>query len=217
MGIPMCSEWREGKYYFEKIGQSLMSKFPQDQDEQLWRYIQAQLLEGVPPPSRWSRDGRSNGPQQQPSGQGGLTIQPAHQQSSNPAPPPPAHQSPQVIQGRKPSGEEEEIDDDEEQAPAQRTNSTEHGLITISQYSPSTGTQMTFTRAPQGGQPVTLSIQETSGPQSYPEPLVLTTNGLRQHSEQGEGAGGQEGQRDEEEEEEGPINFSSSRRRDEEG
>merc|ERR1712107_692186 len=136
--------------------------------------------------------------------------------------------------GRKPSGEEEEIDDDEEehlkeeqegidddeeQALAQRTNSTEHGLITISQYSPSTGTQMTFTRAPRGGQPVTLSIQETSGPQSYPEPLVLTTNGLRQHSEQGEGAaGGQEGQHnEEEEEEEGPINFSSSRRRDEEG
>merc|ERR1712012_1181742 len=94
--------------------------------------------------------------------------------------------------------EQEEIDDDEEQALAQRTNSTEHGLITISQYSPSTGTQMTFTRAPQGGQPVTLSIQETSGPQSYPEPLVLTTNGLRQHSEQGEGSVGQEKQRDEE-------------------
>merc|ERR1711936_530210 len=256
--IPMCSEWREGKYYFEKIGQSLMSKFPQDQDEQLWRYIQAQLLEGVPPPSSWSRDGRSNGPeqqtspqqqqqqqqqqpaarsspppsQQQPNGQGGLTIQPAHQQSSNPAPPPPAHQSPQVIQGRKPSGEEEEIDDDEEehlkeeqeeidddeeQALARRTGtSTEHGLITISQYSPSTGTQMTFTRAPQGGQPVTLSIQETSGPQSYPEPLVLTTNGLRQQAPQGDEAGGQEGQHNEEEEE-GPINFSSFRRRDEEG
>ena len=64
---------------------------------------------------------------------------------------------------------------------------------------------------------LTPPLQETSGPQSYPEPLVLTTNGLRQHSEQGEGAGGQEGQRDEEEEEEGPINFSSSRRRDEEG
>merc|ERR1712083_1262202 len=99
----------------------------------------------------------------------------------------------------------EEIDDDEEQALARRTGtSTEHGLITISQYSPSTGTQMTFTRAPQGGQPVTLSIQETSGAQSYPEPLVLTTNGARQHSEEGE-------------EEEGPINFSSSRRRDDEG
>merc|ERR1712083_442109 len=98
----------------------------------------------------------------------------------------------------------EEIDDDEEQALARRTGtSTEHGLITISQYSPSTGTQMTFTRAPQGGQPVTLSIQETSGAQSYPEPLVLTTNGARQHSE--------------EDEEEGPINFSSSRRRDDEG
>ena len=30
--------------------------------------------------------------------------------------------------------EQEEIDDDEEQALAQRTSSTEHGLITISQY-----------------------------------------------------------------------------------
>ena len=29
----------------------------------------------------------------------------------------------------------------------------------LSVSSPSTGTQMTFTRAPQGGQPVTLSIQ----------------------------------------------------------
>ena len=47
-----------------------------------------------------------------------------------------------------------------------------------------------------------LTLQETSGPQSYPEPLVLTTNGLRQHSQ---------------EEEEGPINFSSSRRREDEG
>ena len=64
---------------------------------------------------------------------------------------------------------------------------------------------------------LTPPLQETSGPQSYPEPLVLTTNGLRQQAQQGEGAGGQEGQRDEEEEEEGPINFSSSRRRDEEG
>ena len=77
---------------------------------------------------------------------------------------------------------------------------------------------MTFTRAHQGGKPVTLSIQvflalspiilkppqETSGPQSYPEPLVLTTNGLRQHSQ-------------EEEREEAPINFSSSRRREDEG
>lgn len=35
--VPLCSEWREGKYYFEKIGSSLLSKFPQDQDEQLWR------------------------------------------------------------------------------------------------------------------------------------------------------------------------------------
>ena len=35
--VPLCSEWREGQYYFEKIGKSLTSKFPQDQDEQLWR------------------------------------------------------------------------------------------------------------------------------------------------------------------------------------
>jgi len=250
--VPLCSEWREGKYYFEKIGSSLLSKFPQDQDEQLWRYIQAQLLEGTPPPSCWNKERRNSSPEQQTSPQqqrqqqqhpasssspssqqqqqqpppshqqqsglsSSLTIQPAHQQQSTA--PPPAHlQQTQIINGRKPSGEEEEIDDDEEehlkeeqeeidddeeQALARRTGtSTEHGLITISQYSPSTGTQMTFTRAPQGGQPVTLSIQETSGPQSYPEPLVLTTNGLRQHSQ---------------EEEEGPINFSSSRRREDEG
>merc|ERR1719205_479864 len=238
--IPMCSEWREGKYYFEKIGSSLLSKFPQDQDEQLWRYIQAQLLEGIPPPSCWGKERRESEPEQT-SPQQQQTVAsssphyqqqppPSHQQQaglqqqSAPPPPTPAHQSPQLINGRKASGEEEEIDDDEEehlteeqeeidddeeQALARRTSSTEHGLITISQYSPSTGTQMTFTRAPQGGQPVTLSIQETSGAQSYPEPLVLTTNGARQQAPQGEGAGGQEGQRDEEEEEEGPINFSS--------
>merc|ERR1712088_75143 len=189
--IPMCSEWREGKYYFEKIGQSLMSKFPQDQDEQLWRYIQAQLLEGVPPPSCWGKESRESEPEQT-SPQQQQTVAsssphyqqqppppPSHQQQAvlqqqSAPPPPPAHQSAQLINGRKASGEEEEIDDDEEQALARRTSSTEHGLITISQYSPSTGTQ------------VTLSIQETSGAQSYPEPLVLTTNGARQHSEEGE-------------------------------
>merc|ERR1712130_922404 len=237
--VPLCSEWREGKYYFEKIGSSLLSKFPQDQDEQLWRYIQAQLLDGIPPPSSWGKERRESEPQQtsqqqqqqtaassSPHSQQQQQSLPSHQQQQQQQPgqlqhPPPAHQSSaQLINGRKPSGEEEEIDDDEEehlkeeqeeidddeeQALAQRTNSSteQHGLITISQYSPSTGTQMTFTRAPQGGQPVTLSIQETSGAQSYPEPLVLTTNGVRQHSE-GEA-------------EEGPINFSSSRRRDDEG
>jgi len=227
--VPLYSEWREGKYYFEKIGQSLLSKFPQDQDEQLWRYIQAQLLEGLPPPSCWSNDQpissseREQEEQQAAAAAAAVSRPPSQQQSSltiQPAPPPAHQQSAQMINGRKASGEEEEIDDDEEehlkedqeeidddedQALARRTQtSTEHGLITISQYSPSTGTQMTFTRAHQGGQPVTLSIQETSGPQSYPEPLVLTTNGLRQHSQ-------------EEEREEAPINFSSSRRREDEG
>merc|ERR1719283_330883 len=59
--IPLCSEWKDGQYYFEKIGKSLMSKFPRDQDEQLWRYIQAQLLEGLPPPPCW-KEKRSPSP-----------------------------------------------------------------------------------------------------------------------------------------------------------
>merc|ERR550517_2352418 len=142
--VSLCSEWREGKYYFEKIGSSLLTKFPQDQDEQLWRYIQAQLLEGTPPPSCWGKERRNSSPEQQTSPQqqqqqqtaassspssqqqpppshqqqaglsSSLTIQPAHQQQSTA--PPPAHlQSAQIINGRKPSGEEEEIDDDEEE------------------------------------------------------------------------------------------------------
>ena len=139
--VPLCSEWREGMYYFEKIGKSLMSKFPQDQDEQLWRYLQAQLLEGLPPPQTWGE--RRPGPASPPT--------PASTHMS----PPPAHPAPapgQVAQqqhGRKNSGEEEEIDDDEEehlkdeqeeidddeeQALATRSSSAEHGLITISQY-----------------------------------------------------------------------------------
>merc|ERR1719205_64282 len=89
--IPMCSEWREGKYYFEKIGKSLVSKFPQDQDEQLWRYIQSQLMTGLSLPeisNTTNTNASVNGP---------------IPESNNHA----------VMNGRK-NSEEEEIDDDEE-------------------------------------------------------------------------------------------------------
>ena len=123
------------------------------------RYIQAQLLEGLPPPSCWSNDQpissseREQEEQQAAAAAAAVSRPPSQQQSSltiQPAPPPAHQQSAQMINGRKASGEEEEIDDDEEehlkedqeeidddedQALARRTQtSTEHGLITISQY-----------------------------------------------------------------------------------
>ena len=44
--VPYCERYRDTLHYIDKIGGSLMSKFPSDQDERLWLYIQAALLQG---------------------------------------------------------------------------------------------------------------------------------------------------------------------------
>merc|ERR1719228_1591194 len=72
-----------------KLAKVLVSKFPQDQNEQLWRYIQSQLMEGLEFPHGSSQANEST----------------EHMQPNNHA----------MLNGRK-NSEEEEIDDDEETA-----------------------------------------------------------------------------------------------------
>merc|ERR1719245_2165258 len=45
--INYTSKYDDNLYYIDKIGRSLLSKFPQDQDEKLWLYIQSSLLQGL--------------------------------------------------------------------------------------------------------------------------------------------------------------------------
>jgi len=195
--IPFNEKYDEDQYYIEKIGKSLLSKFPQDQDEQLWKYIQSQLMKGLEiptPPTSIS----TNGP---------ITEMNNHT----------AHNGRKISEEEEIDDDEEtalneeqeEIDDDEETAIVERSQeeriSQHHGLppqppmphqvvpqnfsrnppsmLTISQFSPM-GTHMTFTRNQDGGQEVNLSIQETDQMQetaiAFPEmevPLALTKNG----------------------------------------
>merc|ERR1719228_835811 len=72
-----------------KLAKVLVSKFPQDQNEQLWRYIQSQLMEGLEFPHGSSQANEST----------------EHMQPNNHA----------MLNGRK-NSEEEGIDDDEETA-----------------------------------------------------------------------------------------------------
>ena len=154
--INYTSKYDDTLYYVDKIGRSLLSKFPQDQDERLWLYIQSQLLQG--------REFEfKNSP----------VIANGIQLPQHPLP----HQ--ELLNGRKNSEEEEidddeetalneqEIDDDEDTAMVQSVTSSVSSLptpastLTISQFSPM-GTHMTFTRANDGGQEtVNLSIKET--------------------------------------------------------
>lgn len=210
--IPFNEKYDDEQYYINKIGKSLVSKFPQDQDDQLWRYIQSQLMKGLELPDT-PNNTNTNGP---------------HPETINHA----------VINGRKNSGEEEEIDDDEETAlneeqeeidddeetaiveRSQEEKISQHAampqvpmppqsapqnfsrnppsMLTISQFSPM-GTHMTFTRNQDGGQEVNLSIQETDQMQetaiAFPEmevPLALTKNGSASDADV-------------------PLNFSSNR------
>ena len=43
----LTEKYEDNLYYIDKIGRSLLSKFPQDQDEKLWLYIQSALLQGL--------------------------------------------------------------------------------------------------------------------------------------------------------------------------
>ena len=45
--VPLTEQYEDNLYYIDKIGRSLLSKFPQDQDEKLWLYIQSALLQGL--------------------------------------------------------------------------------------------------------------------------------------------------------------------------
>jgi len=211
--IPFNEKYDEDQYYINKIGKSLVSKFPQDQDEQLWRYIQSQLMKGLELPEI-SNITSPNGPL-------------------------PELNNHAVMNGRKNSEEEEidddeetalneeqeEIDDDEETAIVVRSQEEKisqlppiqlpqtplppqtlpqnfsrnpPSMLTISQFSPM-GTHMTFTRNQDGGQEVNLSIKETDQMQetaiAFPEmeaPLALTKNGSASDADV-------------------PLNFSSNR------
>ena len=46
-GVRLTEKYEDNLYYIDKIGRSLLSKFPQDQDEKLWLYIQSALLQGL--------------------------------------------------------------------------------------------------------------------------------------------------------------------------
>ena len=45
--VPLTEKYEDNMYYIDKIGRSLLSKFPQDQDEKLWLYMQSALLQGL--------------------------------------------------------------------------------------------------------------------------------------------------------------------------
>ena len=45
--MKLTEQYEDNLHYIDKIGRSLLSKFPQDQDEQLWLYIQSALLAGL--------------------------------------------------------------------------------------------------------------------------------------------------------------------------
>lgn len=165
--VKLTEKYDDNIHYVDKIGRSLLSKFPQDQDEKLWVYIQSALLQGLDLKNYVSSIGNQPGTN---------TDQ---------------------VNGRKISEEEEidddeetalneqEIDDDEETAMVESLSS--QPTLTISQFSPMTGTHMTFTRTnTAAGQEVNLSIRETDDmhdiefPQVREEedqPLQLTVNG----------------------------------------
>ena len=168
--MKLTEKYDDNLHYVDKIGRSLLSKFPQDQDEKLWVYIQSALLQGLDLKNFVSSIGNQPGTN---------TDQ---------------------VNGRKISEEEEidddeetalneqEIDDDEETAMVESLSS--QPTLTISQFSPMTGTHMTFTRTnTAAGQEVNLSIRETDDMQDieFPQvteeegeedqPLELTVNG----------------------------------------
>lgn len=160
--VKFTDRYDETQLYLDKIGRSLVSKFPLDQDDRLWLYIQTQLLQGSEVKSEALMSPGS-----------GVSL-PQH---------PPPHR--ELLNGRK-NSEEEEIDDDEDTAlnaeqeidddedtaivkaqtqltvtPVQASGVGSNNTVTISQFSPM-GTHMTFTRANDGGQEtVNLSIKET--------------------------------------------------------
>jgi len=169
--------------YIQKLGKSIIPKFPSDQDDRLWNYIQSQLLEGLDT-----------------AGASMITTEDIRKQTEEEA----------EIDDDEDTAlkDEQEIDDDEETAIVVRSQAQEallgSGLITISQFSPLTpGTHMTFTRNQDGGQDiVNLSIPETTQVVLPPgldqiadeQPLELIKNGRVEH---------------EEVEQDAPINFST--------
>jgi hypothetical protein len=37
--VPFLEKYGDGLLFIDKLGKSLVSKFPQDQDDELWKYI----------------------------------------------------------------------------------------------------------------------------------------------------------------------------------
>jgi len=163
--VPFLDKFNQDQTYIDKIGRSLVSKFPQDQDDKLWHYIRSQLVEGLEQ-REVNGDNRKH-----------------------------SEEEAEIDDDEDTALKEElqeEIDDDEESAIVVRSQGgcdQRSGLITISQYSPLTsGTQMSFTRDQEGGQDtVNISIPETQGQVVLPpgfdsddQPLSLTTSNGRE-------------------------------------
>ena len=203
--VPLTECWRGDTSLLDKLGRSLVSKFPQDQDEQLWLYIRSQLLDGLPElPEKVT-----------------ACIPHSLSPKTTNAPNTTVDTDSAAVNGRK-NSEEEEIDDDEETALNEQeeidddeesamervetrdaAQNLTHGaptqsagdpaLVTIAQFSPA-GTQMTFTRAQDGGAgEVSLSIRETVGEggggllsQLELEPLALTKPGPGEEGDSGD-------------------------------
>ena len=137
-----------GMTFIEKIGFSLMSKFPGDQDpEKFWMYLQTELLRGQDLEKFLAAQNQKS---------------PKVQLQSQPLP--------QTAEAPKTGKDEEEIDDDEETALNEQeeidddedTALGQSQAMTLSQIS-SLGTTMTFTKGQEvGGQEtVNLSIKDT--------------------------------------------------------
>ena len=155
-----------GMTFIEKICSSLMSKFPGDQDEKLWLYLQSELLRG--------KDLEKF-----------LTSQKSPKVQL-PTQPLPLSDGPKTVQRDEEEidddeetalNDQEEIDDDEDTALCQAGTQA----MTIAQIS-SLGTTMTFTKGSEGGQEtVNLSIKDTDI--SLPDINIREAESQEKHEE----------------------------------
>ena len=169
--VKLVEPYEDNLYYIDKIGRSLLSKFPQDQDEKLWLYIQSSLLQGLDVKNFVSNIGLQ-----------GANSDPVNGRKIS--------EEEEIDDDEETALNEQEIDDDEETAIVESLSS--QPTLTISQFSPMMGTHMTFTRTnTAAGQEVNLSIRETDDMQDieFPQvrdeeeqPLELTVNGKEEDS-----------------------------------
>ena len=203
-GVPLTEQYEDNLYYIDKIGRSLLSKFPQDQDEKLWLYIQSALLEGLDVKNFLASIAANNEPVngRKTSGEQEEEIDDDEDTALLGEP----HSSVIIslrltlfILG------EQEIDDDEENAITSSAVAPQPTL-TISQFSPMMGTHMTFTRTnTAAGQEVNLSIRETDDMQDIEFPQVTEEEGGEEEGEEQPLELTVNGK-----EEEKPVNFSQT-------